>query len=154
MEKDNAQSQAAAQYASIVELVHALQCDFDRLEELQDMEQGDMSDDEKEELQELTEQASGYDSEDAVREAINNDPLSVEVRSDWHSLGETLEASEFRILLCTGGPAAQIRGELDEHNEPCRAWIEYQDWGTTWTRFFDAEQETLLDYCRQFYFGE
>ncbi len=38
--------------------------------------------------------------------------------------------------------------------DPCRAWLEYQDWGTPWTQFFDAEQDTLLTYCRQFYFGE
>ena len=60
---------------------------------------------------------------------------------------------EFCILLSTGGPASRIRGELD-NGEPCRAWLEVQDWGTPWTQYFDIEQDTLLAYARCFYFGE
>jgi len=35
-----------------------------------------------------------------------------------------------------------------------RAWIEYQDWGTGWTQFFDIEQDTLIEFANVFYFGE
>lgn len=92
--------------------------------------------------------------EDSARERIQEDALSVEVRSDWTTLGEELKAEEFCITLCTGGPAVRIVGELD-NGEPSRAWIEYQDWGTPWTQLFnEIEQDTLLTYCRQFYFGE
>jgi hypothetical protein len=56
--------------------------------------------------------------------------------------------------LSTGGPALRIRGELDEHKQPDRAWLEYQDWGTPWTQYFDVEQDTLLQFCQVFYFGE
>lgn len=161
--ENHAKDQASAQYSSLVSFVTALNVDFDRLEYLQEIVDSVDSDDllsvelaeaAKDELAELLEDAAGYTSGDAVRDAIQEDPLSVEIRSDWHSVGESLEASEFRILLCTGGPAVQIRGELDEYKTPCRAWIEYQDWGMPWTQFFDASQETLLTYCQQFYFGE
>ena len=101
----------------------------------------------------LEEADNGNALEDAI-EAIQYDPISVEVRSDWHSPFQTPEPEEFRILLCTGGPAVQIRGELDSYSQPRRAWLEYQDWGTPWTRYFDADQEVLLTYCLQFYFGE
>jgi hypothetical protein len=99
-----------------------------------------------------------YD-EDSAREAIQEDPLSVQVRSDWYSPGdeEGQKPSEFEILLCTGGPAVRIRGELDAHLQPHRAWIEHQDWGTPWTQIFgldSCQQEALMTYCGQFYFGE
>jgi hypothetical protein len=64
-----------------------------------------------------------------------------------------LEPSEFMILLCTGGPAVRIVGELNR-GEPCRAWLEYQDWGTPWTRYFGADSDTLCQYASQFCFGE
>jgi hypothetical protein len=85
---------------------------------------------------------------------IQEDALSIEVRSGWRALGDTLEAEEFNILLTTGGPAVRIRGALDDNREPSRAWLEVQDWGTPWTRYYDALQEVLLAYARCFYFGE
>jgi hypothetical protein len=46
-------------------------------------------------------------------------------------------------------------GELDQYLQPCRAWIEYQDWGTPWTEAPGIiSQDVLLQYCHQFYFGE
>ena len=94
---------------------------------------------------------------DEAQQRIQEDALSVEVRSGWHSPGdaEGAKAEEFNILLTTGGPACRIIGELNQHGEPDRARIEHQDWGTPWTELFGCiEQETLLTYCRQFYFGE
>jgi len=92
---------------------------------------------------------------DEAREAIQQDALEVTMRSGWVSSGTEMEPVEFQILLCTGGPAVRIRGELT-NGEPSRAWIEHQDWGTPWTELVGApiEQDTLLTYCRQFYFGE
>lgn len=97
--------------------------------------------------------------EDDAQQTIQEDALSVEVRTDWHSVGDSdgQKPSEFKILLCTGGPAVQIIGELNEHLEPDRARIQHQDWGTPWTDIFrlDSYQvEALLTYCRQFDFGE
>lgn len=96
-----------------------------------------------------------YHDEDAAREAIDEDPLSVEVRSAWHGRGEDAKDAEFSILLCTGGPAVRIRGELDQYGQADRAWLEYQDWGTPWTEYH-AElgiQDSLLEYANQFLGG-
>lgn len=209
-DESNARNQADAQMNSIRAMVGALECDFDRLEELREERQdltealsdardeldaaaelvryhhdgelyangtypehatyrADLANCEEakvalasweeenaEELAELEEARNGCADREEAEQAISEDPLSVEVRSGWHSLGETLEASEFAILLCTGGPAVRILGELDDNNEPSRAWLEYQDWGTPWTEKPNrpGDMDTLLTYCQQFYFGE
>lgn len=107
------------------------------------------------ELQELEETAGDYGDADAARQAIQEDALSVEVRSGWTTPGEELEAEEFAIVLCTGGPAVRIRGEIGSFNEPDRAWLEYQDWFTPWAEYHGEEidQDVLLTYCREFLGG-
>jgi hypothetical protein len=174
-ETDNrAEEQAANQYSSIVRMLAALTCDYSRLEELREEREelteavNDAETDDyeaaletltqwetenAEELAELEAASNGCEDEDAARDNIQEDPLEIQVRSDWASPGETLEASEFCILLCTGGPAVRIVGELDR-GEPCRAWLEYQDWGTLWTRYFEASSATLCEYADNFFFGE
>jgi hypothetical protein len=113
--------------------------------------------DEAEELAELEEAAGDCENEDEARDRILEDALSVEVRSGWHSVGETLEPSEFSILLCTGGPAVRIRGELNQYKEPHQAWLEFQDWFTSWEELVapgEGASEALLKYAQQFHFGE
>lgn len=148
-----ARDQARLQMDSIAAMVAALNVDYDRLEELREFEA--RTDAEEAELTELEAAAGECKSEeDAIRQ-IDEDPLCVSVRSDWESPGPALEPAMFNILLCTGGPAVRIIGELDDNKEPCRAWIEYQDWGTPWSEYFgdNFDQEVVLTYCRQFYFG-
>jgi hypothetical protein len=163
----------APAYASIVEMVAALECDYDRLEELRtDLADWECDPDlpelkrdhwtiaypeEAAELKELEEAAGECTLTAEAHERIQEDALSVEVRSGWHEparCGDTFRPEDFKILLCTGGPAVQIRGELDEDGEPRRAWLEVQDWGKPWTQYFKADQDTLLAYARCFYFGE
>lgn len=89
------------------------------------------------------------------QERIQEDPLSVEVRTGWHNPGEGMENEEYTILLCTGGPACRIIGDLI-HDEPDTAKIEYQDWFTPWESYYDTtpeEDEALLSYAQQFYYG-
>ena len=92
--------------------------------------------------------------------AIQENALSVEVRGGWHDPNAWHRSTpepkleQFRILLCTGGPAVRIMGELDEHAEPTDAWLECQDWGTPWTRWPNGPGDELLRYASQFYFGE
>lgn len=193
---NHAEEQAAAQYLSIVRMLAAVECDYDRLEELRDeceelltlrqecanlrqaqAQQGasksatealvlfecesgdrlreleDLLENELQELAELEDAAGECTDEDEARQVIQEDPLEVQVRSDWTNPGETLEAGEFMILLCTGGPAVRVVGELNR-GEPCRAWLEYQDWGTPWTQWFGAESDTLCEYAANFFFGE
>ena len=153
--------QAIAQCRSIGEMVAALELDWDRLAELRDerreAEDPTAWDEENgDEMAELTEAAGEYESLEDAEQAIDNDPLSVQVRSGWYTPGEgSPDPEEFEILLCTGGPAVRIRGELGMHLEPYRAWIEYQDWFTPWTELVDRpiETSTLLAYCQRFYYG-
>lgn len=135
--ENHAKDQARAQLESIIEMV-------DTLEKAQETEgeveyEGDMLD------------------EDGARARITEDALSVEVRTDWHAPGaEDSKPTEYTILLCTGGPACRVIGNLSEYQEPESARIEYQDWFTPWIDYpLDSkEEEKVLAYCRQFYFGE
>lgn len=88
--------------------------------------------------------------------AIQDDPLSVEVRSDWHTPGEPGETAEYCILLCTGGPACRIIGTLGQFNAPESARLEYHDWDTPWTPYWveSEDEDILIRYAQQFYFGE
>lgn len=109
-----------------------------------------------EELQALEDEAGGCSDADEARQRIEEGALSVDVRSDWGAVGDTLEADEYRILLCTGGPAVQIIGDLDR-GAPCSVRLMYQDWGTPWTELVgisDEEREALMIYANAFYFGE
>ena len=160
-------------YESIAEMVAALECDYERLDELRqerdDWIESDGGDDDEQdrtpedwaeefgeeakELKEMEEAAGECTGREEAEQRISEDALSVEVRSGWTTVGHPLEAEEFRILLATGGPAVQIRGELGSGNEPNRAWLEVQDWGKPWTQYFDADSDVLLTYSQQFYFG-
>lgn len=93
------EQQAQAQVAAIAALMAAYNCDFDRLEELRDERDDWLADnandaalwaqahpDEAEELAELEAQAGEYESQEDAEEAINETPLSIEVRSAWTTL--------------------------------------------------------------------
>lgn len=178
MAEDNqrARDQARAQYESLVALITAYELDWDRLIELReeretsgfpsralaeatsgapaDHTEGwweDQYPDEAEELRELEEAAGGYEDQEDVQRAIGEDPLSVQVRSGWHDPGDTFAGDEeFQILLCTGGPAVRIVGELNPYNEADRAWIEYQDWFTGWEQWTGADSDLLCKYANHF----
>lgn len=200
-ERDWVEEVGAPAYAAIVEMVAALDVDYDRLEELREertfLEAADSdaraelfalgyvgnADEEIQarhaevsdtarnskaalanwveqnagELAELESDAGECTSRDEARERVQEDALSIEVRSPWYTPGSDdaeRASSEFKILLTSGGPAVQIHGELDEHGEPYRAWLEVQEWGKPWTQYFKADRDVLLTYARCFYFGE
>jgi hypothetical protein len=169
----NAELQAKAQYESIVELLAGIEFDYDEYESLQSdiecaidalndsIEAGDTTKIQIDnqalfsllaELEDLGGKPE-WDSQEEAREAAQDNALDVQVRSGWQSIGDKLTADEFMILLCTGGPAVRIRGELDR-GTPSRAWLEYQDWGTPWTQYYGARQSVLVEYASIFYFGE
>jgi hypothetical protein len=173
---EQAKRQAEAQLNSILVMVAALNCNYDRLEELQEErddlesaiddaeEQGDIDDarnalnfwdkENGEELQGLRDEAGECKDHDEALERITDDALEVAVRSGWSAPGE-LEAEEYNILLCTAGPPVRIRGELSEYKEPESAWLEYQDWGTSWEVLrLGADEDAVLTYARCFFFGE
>lgn len=168
-EQTAAEAQAQAQYESICSMLDAVDVDYDRMQELKDerddfvleLEDGaevlspqmwaHENPDDADELEMLQADAGDCTDQDDAQERIGQDPLEVTVRSGWVSPGTEMTADDFAILLCTGGPAVRIRGELDQHGTPCRAWLEYQDWGTPWTQYFGAEQSRLLAYAQHFF---
>jgi hypothetical protein len=102
---------------------------------------------------------------DEIHQRIEESVLAVRIRSGWYAPGETPTPDEFEILLSTGGPALRIVGELDEYCQANNARLEWQDWGTPWTRFaiYDdgvtiqeasAAESDVLTFAQCFYFGE
>lgn len=157
---DTAHDQAIAQAASICAMVAALTVDYDRLQELRD-ESNELESPEEwraenpseaAELADLEEVVGDCADEDDARRRIQEDALSVEYRSAWQSPGEELTPSEFRIVLCTGGPHVEIVGDIDHHGEPCSPRILYKDWGTS-GELFDFDHEAVLTYCREYVLG-
>lgn len=96
--------------------------------------------------------ASGHDAwAEDIYERMQEMPLSVRVRGGWHAPGEKPAASEYEILLCIGGPAVRITGDLCSYGEPNTATLECQDWGTPWTRALYQHEIALLDFARLFF---
>jgi len=154
VEKDTARSQAKAQLESITEMLerleHCRECDgSDCMKADPDIQTGQVTNDD----------SIAYHNEEDAQQAIYEDPLEVSVRGGWRSAGlvdETAPPEEYKILLCTGGPACRITGTIDQHGEPDTATIEYQDWFLPWTAYVvDPEEgKPLLEYARQFIFAQ
>ena len=105
------------------------------------------------EMLKAVENATG-DEREAAEQAIYDDPLEVSVRcASWSSQYDNLEPDEYRILLCTGGPAVQLEGELDDRNQPYNVQLQHQDWFEPWETLSidDKDTETLLTYARHFF---
>lgn len=98
-----------------------------------------------------------FDSEDTLRQRLEEKPLSIQVRSGWHNPGDDdAKPEEFMILLSTGGPALRIIGALDGYGQPSSPRLQWQDWGTPWTDHAtdSGEDEAISEFCQIFYFGE
>lgn len=110
------------------------------------------------EAQRLAHESGEPEAIDAADSAINEAPLSVEVRSGWYTPGDDAGApEEYAITLSTGGPALRIWGTLDQYGQPDVAWLQWQDWGTPWTNMpYDPETDKLmrhvLTFAQQFLF--
>ena len=108
--------------------------------------------------------------------AIHEDPLEIQMRSDWHSPGSEPQVGtgEFYILLSTGGPATRIFGELYRGSIDS-AVFQAQDWFEPWRNVdlyayeqmpnedkpealhdLSAEdiQDHLKEYANHFYWGD
>lgn len=164
---DTARDQALAQVASIVEMIGALDVDYDRLDELRESAEDNRAaiaayaekmDDWQaysdatsalDELAELEAAAGDCTSEDEALERIDEDPLSVEVRSGWNPIGDDMTPEEFRITLCTGGPHVEIQGDIGQHGQPCSVRVLFRDWGES-GELFDFDHSTVERYCAFF----
>lgn len=144
---DTARDQAITQMQYIEDMLLAYCMDWDTYSELQDYDQSDLEEDDLIDLQELTDQAAGCSDADEALERLKENPLEVQYRSGWESDTSDLTPHEFSILLCSGGPAVRIRGYLDNYGNPSNAWVEYQDWGTSWEEL-SMYQSTALEYAQ------
>ena len=144
------QTTGASAYDSIVQMVERLDPDFwERLEELREME--DRTPEDEAELAKMEDVREHCEDEGDARDAILEDALSVEVRSDWHTPGDSGADTEYCILLSTDGPAARIVGDLDQWQLPSSATLQVQDWGTPWTDYRGADEDAMLKYARCFF---
>jgi hypothetical protein len=163
---DSLAKTGACAMESIREMVAALECDYGRLDELRDERDGyDEHDDqcgqsgiwtqdnpdEAAELAALEAAAGECKDRDDAEQRIHEDPLSLELRSDWVGSKADMEPAEYCLLLSTGGPATRIIGEV-RNGEAHRARLEVQDWGTPWTEHITTgdDHEALLTYARCF----
>jgi hypothetical protein len=151
--EDRAREQAQCQMEEISRMIARLDLDWDRLEELRH-DRAILDSDNLAELTDLEAIADDCEDQDEAERRIDEDPLSCEVRSGWTSPGEEMTADEYMILLCTGGPACRIVGDLS-NGEPTSATLEYQDWGTPWTEYYGEalNQADLISYASRFYFA-
>ena len=94
---------------------------------------------------------------DGIYDMVQEDPLEVQIREDWHNLNQFAEAAEYMILISTGGPALRLTGRLAlirQCFEPESAGLEYQDWGTPWTYYPEESGDALIWYASQFCWGD
>jgi len=108
-------------------------------------------------LRERCSASDHHDWAESIQQQIDELPLSVAVRSEWHEpgLGGGNECGEYEIVLCTGGPAVRITGPLDRWERPDDAFLQCQDWGTPWqsVALRREDQLALWEFVRNFYFG-
>ena len=146
--------------SAIREMVEALECDYERLEELRelwaDANQAigdDFTQIDADELAELEAAAGECASREDAEQRIMDDPLSLQFRSGWSTSRDELEPEEFELLLSTGGPAVRIIGDIDR-GEASNPKLEVQDWFKPWTEYNTTSDDdaALEAYCRCFCF--
>lgn len=90
--------------------------------------------------------------EEDIHQRIHEGPLSVQFRAGWFDYGKQLdgEVEECAILLSTGGPALRIYCSVTLDGWDVE--LQYQDWGTPWTRheISDDEEAALKRYASFF----
>lgn len=165
MTEERAIEAAKSAMGRVRRLVAAYEVDYDLLTDLRD-ERDDHAGgpaawaienpDDAAALADLERAADGLESADDALARIEEDPISVQVRSGWADPGEPLEPAEYQILLATGGPGARIVGVLDQHGEPASAYVEGRDWGTPWIRISSSQDDEriLIAYAACFFLGE
>jgi hypothetical protein len=126
IEKENSLSQAYSQLSYIEELLHNY----------------DTAEDES-------------DKDDALT-AIYENPL--ELTKDYDQMedqdGEIHYGKElsYNLLLCTGGPAVRVIGNLNKWKEADSAKLQHQDWFTSWkdAPLTKDQKENLIRYVNFF----
>ena len=111
------------------------------------------------ELWERHDEAEEEDDWEAAEEALerlHEQPLEVSARSGWHTPGSDCEDVEFRIILCTGGPHVEIRGDIGRYGEPSSPKLFSSDWfeGHERAPLNEQQKDAVERFVQLFYFGE
>jgi hypothetical protein len=80
------------------------------------------------------------DTAKAIKERVQEMPLSLLFRTGWFRTCEEAETAEFELLLSTGGPALRIIGDV-LNDWLVRPVMQMQDWGTRWGDVYTDEQD-------------
>ena len=150
----NSESQALAQVSSITDLFNlsTWSNNIENLgfrylhEEAFDVLYGD-----KKEVKEYLEYEEEL-SADRIDELVRQEPLEVATRSQWANFQDEFESSDFKILLCTGGPAVRIFGSC-EGGYPSDIELQHQDWFTPWETVHslsDNQKDAMEWFCNFF----
>ena len=140
----------------IVNLVSLLD-DWEEIEQLRDRKSDEEGGEFSDEEEALLKRAEEFETEDAVRDRIGESHFGVQVRSDWHNVGDSGEASEFRMTLAGGGPACQIVGDLNRYMGADGVRLQHQDWFECWTNLETTSEEDgqIERFCNiAAYFGD
>ena len=92
---------------------------------------------------------------DRINDLVSEQPVEVSTRSDWESNSEEYEASEFNILLCTGGPAVRIFGSCEDGYAE-NIELQHQDWFTPWETVHslsDNQKDAMEWFCNFFVYS-
>lgn len=170
-----ARQEAIDTVATITSLVAACTADFDRIDEIKDerdewLESNPGSflhlndprnggrwamacPDEADELAELLEQVGSYESREEVEREMREMPLCIEVRSGWsHPTGD-LTPAEYKIVLSSGGPHCELRGDLDNGSAHGPVRVLYSGWSESGELFdISDEQRRALNYFVDIFF--
>ena len=91
-------------------------------------------------------------STERIDELVRQEPLEVATRSQWANFQDEFESSDFKILLCTGGPAVRIFGSC-EGGYPSDIELQHQDWSTPWETvrgLSEIQREAMEWFCTFF----
>ena len=140
---------------SIRGMVEALECDYERLEELREEKSAAEFPEDNSELNDLQMAAGECTDRDDAEKRIQDEAISVEYRSGWSTSPNDMVPEEFCILLTIGRPGVRIIGDLNEDGEATSACLEVQDWGTRWTEHIVNcdDYDAIMSYCRCHYLG-
>lgn len=107
------------------------------------------------EIQRLSDLLDSDPDNDDLQEELRCLALSQEVRTPWQCVSQDLEPTEYRIVLCTGGPHVEIRGDLDSAGDPETATMWHCDWGQepAVVSTTDPEDELMLWFAQTLYWG-
>lgn len=155
-----AKENTEAAYYEILCLLEAVNCDFDRLNDI--TYQGELLAESEETVQELLEwdnenhveldelinKSFGCTSRDEALERLTESAAELLVRSYWMAPVGRLEVGEYMIVLFGGVPTRRIVGKLEDR-QVLSAKLEYLS--GEWVELLGTDESRLIEYAGFFF---